>query len=131
MVCTTGKLVSENQLVEHFALEETLMRSKHTHGLIVLGELCTLIDAKDKGAVTGSAPTYRSVCHWIDTSCPHSQKHSRAKHVVAWGVFSNPVVDSSHSRVPHETGALPCMSCAWSTPFACQMTLPGALCTPA
>ncbi|MBJ2329768.1 hypothetical protein JFX23_08340 [Schaalia cardiffensis] len=83
------------------------MRSKHPYGLVIPGDLCTVIDAKDEDAVTGPALMHRSVCDRMDvTERPDLRKHSKANNDAAWDVFSNRIVDTFQSRVPHENGSI-------------------------
>lgn len=105
VVRAAGKLVSENQLVKHFALEETPMRSKHPHGLVVPGDLCTVIDEKGQGTITGSTPMHRSVYDCIDITL-HPTREGKLYMCAAWDALSNPVVDSLHSQVPTQNRGL-------------------------
>lgn len=98
------------------------------HGLVIPDELCTLIDTKDKGAVTGSAPTRRSVCDCMDFPL-HATREGTAKRKMlpVLGVCSPTGSLAIRSGLTRKRVQLR-MRCSWSTPFACEAMLSGALC---
>lgn len=96
-----GKLMSENQLVSHFSRNEAPVISKYRHGLVVPGDLFTVIEERSQGVVTDSTSIHRSVCGCMDTPCTLTRE-GKLYMYAARGAFFNPVVGSFHSRIPHE-----------------------------
>lgn len=83
---------------------------------------------KRQGCVTRSTPKHQSVCGYMDIPS-HPDSRRQTVHVRRVGRVLQPGRRPLLPRVSPEKGPSLRVRCAWSTLFACQATLQGALCT--